>query len=117
MPFSRRSRPGLGEADAHLPFVRGIALAAQITHGLELFQDRRERVGFQEHLFAKLAHRLAVLLPQGDDRDPLRVGQAEILKALPVGPAEGEVGRVDRKAQEIAKAPLARGRLRFLSAP
>jgi hypothetical protein len=39
----------------------------------------------------------------------LRVGQAQFIEALFVGPPEGEVRRVDRKAQEIAKAPLACG--------
>ena len=55
----------------HLPLVCGIANAADLASLLELFEDRRQCVGFQEQFLAERADGLVALLRQGHHRDLL----------------------------------------------
>src|SRR5687767_3875565 len=96
---------GLGQADHDLPFIRCGALPADIAHPLELLEQWRQRVGFKEQLLAQAADGLVVLLPQRHDRDVLGVGEADLVQDRLVGPPEGEVGRIDGKAEKVAKSP------------
>ncbi len=98
---------GVGQADSYLAFVFRVALTQQVTHRFELFQDRGEGVGFQEQFFPEAADGLVVLLPQRNEGDVLRIGQAESFEHRLVGLAESEVGGIDRKTQEIGKLEIA----------
>jgi hypothetical protein len=81
-----------------LAFIRRITLPVKITRPLKLLQGRREGIGFEKQLLARTADGLIVFLPQRYDRDVLRVGETEFIEDRLVGPAAGEIGRIDRKA-------------------
>ena len=93
--------PGLGEVHPDLALILRVAPPCQVSHGFQLLEDGREGVGLEEQLLAEVADRLAVLLPQRHDRDVLRVGEAKLREDRLVGPAIGEIGRIDREAQEV----------------
>ena len=103
--FLAQPPAGIGQADHHLAFIRGGALPADIAHRFELLEQRRERIGFKEQLLAQAADGLVVLLPQRHDRDVLGVGEADLVQDRLVGPSEGQVGRIDGKAEKVAKSP------------
>jgi hypothetical protein len=91
------------DADPHLTLVFGIALPFQITHDLELLQDRRERIGFEKQLLAQTADGLVVFLPKRNDRDVLGVSEPMLLEYRLVYLAKRKVRGVDRKAQVVGE--------------
>lgn len=78
--FFKQVAPGGRQAQPHLPFVGGIALASDIAHGLQLLEDGRQRVGFEEELFAERPDSLLVCVGQRHHGDVLGVGQAELVQ-------------------------------------
>src|SRR6202050_5558297 len=75
---------GRSQAHPRLPLVGGIADAADIASLLQLLEDRRQRVGFQEQLPAERADALVARLRQGHHRDVLGVGQADRVQNPPL---------------------------------
>ena len=94
---------GLGEVDVHAPFVRGGARARHQAGGLQPLQQRRERAGVEVEPLAEFAHRRAVLLPEHQHREVLRVGQAERLEQRLVQPRHRERGRMQREAELVVQ--------------
>ncbi|MNV77876.1 hypothetical protein D3C71_1713340 [compost metagenome] len=72
-----------------------------MAHRLQLLEDGRQRVRLQEELFAEAADGLAVRLRQRHQGDVLGIGEPELVQHGTVELAEGEIGRVDREAQEV----------------
>ena len=100
---------GVGQADDELTFIGRIAPPRQIALRLQLLEDWGQRVRFQEERFAECLDGLIILFRKRDEDDPLRLGQAERIEDRLIGPAERQVGRIDRKAQKIRELRIRDG--------
>jgi hypothetical protein len=93
----------LGQADADLPLVLGAAGAPHQARRLQALQQRGQGAALQEQLVAEAAHRLAVLGPERDHDQVLRVGEAQRVEHGLVRPDGRLGGGVQGEAEEVVE--------------
>ena len=98
--WSCRSRPAAVTATRTRRSSSGVAAAGHEAGLLEPLEDRGEGAGVEPEPTAQLAdgHRLAVV-PEGEEREVLRIGQPEVPQERPVGPGDRPAGGVQREAE------------------
>ncbi|MNT57808.1 hypothetical protein D3C72_1952100 [compost metagenome] len=91
------------EADDHLPFVAGVALATDIACRLQPLQKGGQRSRIEPDLLADTLDRHFVLLPERQQHEILRVGKAETIEQRLVRAVEGMRGRIDGETELFAE--------------
>lgn len=90
-----------GEAYGKAALVALLAGALDVALGFELFQERGERAGIEEQLFAEFRDVALLFFPQHEHHDVLRVREVERFQVRSVA-ARDLLGRgIQRKAQLV----------------
>ena len=93
----------LGQADLDLALVGLAPGAADEAGGLEALEHRRQGSGIEAQAAADVGDGQAVVLPQHDQDEVLRIGQAQPLEQRPVALRHAVGGRVERVAELVVE--------------
>ncbi len=96
------------EGDAHAPLVLRIATAGDEPGGFHALEQRGQRARVQAQPFAQLGHRDAVLLPEGEHGDVLRIGEPDGIEQWLVELGHRQRRRIQGEA-DLAVQPLEGG--------
>ena len=94
---------GRGEHDQYGPFVARLPLAPDQAGRLQPLQQRGERAGVQVQRGAQRLDRLRAALPEHEQDEVLRVGQADLVEQRTVRVDDGAGGRVQREAHQAVE--------------
>ena len=91
------------QADQHPALVGRIAQAGQQPGGLHALEQRGQGAGVQAQPFAEFGHGQAITLPQHQQGQVLRVGQAQLIEQRLVQLGHGQRCRIQREAQLVVQ--------------
>lgn len=94
---------GCGEPDQYAAFVLHVAKTAHEVGGFEALEQGRERARIEVQALAEFGNRDAVVFPQHEHGQVLRVGEAHVLEQRFVELGHGQRGRIQREAELVVE--------------